>query len=56
VGGLSVLGAALSRIGVPNDEVIKFETALKVDKYVLMVHGSLEEAAKARTVLTGIRL
>lgn len=51
VGGLSVLGAALTQIGVPKDQVIKYETALKFDKYLLMVHGSEEELMKARTVL-----
>jgi hypothetical protein len=51
VGGLSALGAALTQIGVPEDHVIKYETALKVDKYVLMVHGSASEVMKARTVL-----
>ncbi|OOG58709.1 DUF1269 domain-containing family protein [Polaromonas sp. C04] len=51
VGGVSALGAALTKIGVPKDEVIKYETALKADKFVLMVHGSAEEQAKARTVL-----
>ncbi len=51
VGGLSALGAALTQIGVASDEVIKFETALKADKYVLMVHGSAAEVARAREVL-----
>jgi hypothetical protein len=51
VGGVSALGAALTQIGVPKDQVIKYETALKVDKYVLMVHGSSEEMAKARAIL-----
>ena len=51
VGGMSALGAALTQVGVPKDDVIKYETALKVDKYVLMVHGDAEEAAKARAVL-----
>jgi hypothetical protein len=51
VGGLSALGAALTRIGVHKDEVIKYETALKVDKYLLLVHGTPEEQAKARAVL-----
>ena len=51
VGGLSVLGAALSQIGVPKDQVIKFETAIKVDKYVLMVHGDAAEARHAQEVL-----
>jgi hypothetical protein len=53
VGGLSALGAALTQIGVPKDQVIKYETALKADKYVLMVHGTDEEVAKARSVLEG---
>ena len=51
VGGVSAIGAALMQIGVPKDQVMKYETALKVDKYVLMVHGSVEEQDKARTVL-----
>ena len=51
VGGVSALGAALTQIGVPENQVIKYETALKADKYVLMVHGSAEEVAKARSVL-----
>ena len=51
VGGLSALGAALTKVGVPKDQVIKYETALKADKYVLMVHGNAEEVAKARSVL-----
>lgn len=51
VGGVSAISAALMQIGVPKDQVMKYETALKVDKYVLMVHGSVEEQDKARTVL-----
>ena len=51
VGGLSALGAALTTAGVNKDEVIRYETALKADKYVLMVHGNAEESAKARSVL-----
>lgn len=51
VGGLSALGAALTQLGLPKDQAIKYETALKVDKYVLMVHGNLDELTKARTVL-----
>lgn len=51
IGGVSALGAALMQIGVPEDQVIKYETALKVDKYVLMVHGSGEDTEIARAVL-----
>lgn len=52
VGGISAIGAALTRIGVPSDQVMKYETALKVDKYVLMVHGDAADAAQAGTVLS----
>lgn len=51
VGGVSALGAALAQIGVPEDQVIKYETALKVDKFILVVQGSDEEQRQARSVL-----
>ncbi|MEX8520345.1 MAG: DUF1269 domain-containing protein [Leptothrix sp. (in: b-proteobacteria)] len=51
VGGLSALGAALTQVGVPKDQVIKYEAALKVDKYLLVMHGSPDDLQKARTVL-----
>jgi hypothetical protein len=51
VGGTSALGAALTMIGVPDDLVIKYETALKAKKYVLIMHGNADEVAKARIVL-----
>jgi hypothetical protein len=50
-GGASALGAALTMIGVPKDSVIKYETALKAEKYVLIMHGDAAEVAKARTIL-----
>src|ERR1700677_5632 len=34
VGGFSALGAALVSIGIPKDSVVKYETALKTDKYL----------------------
>jgi len=51
VGGVSALSAALTQIGVPKDQVVKYEISLKSDKYVLIVHGSAEDEAKARSVL-----
>jgi len=51
VGGMSVLGAALMQIGIPKDQIMKYETAVKADKFVLMVHGSVEDIDKARSVL-----
>ncbi|MEO8936935.1 MAG: DUF1269 domain-containing protein [Burkholderiaceae bacterium] len=51
IGGVSALGAALIEIGVPKDQVVKYENALTVDSYVLMVHGTPAEAHKARMLL-----
>ena len=55
VGGLSALGAALTQIGVPKEQIIKYEAALKVDKYLLVVHGSAEDQEKARSVLAKVK-
>lgn len=51
VGGLSALGAGLYSIGIPKDSVVKYETALKADKFLLLAHGTAEEVAKAREIL-----
>jgi hypothetical protein len=51
VGGISALGAALVTLGVPDDQVIKYETAPKADKYVLMVHGNADDINKVPSVL-----
>ena len=36
---------------MPKDQIMKYETAVKADKFVLMVHGSAAEEGKARTTL-----
>ena len=51
VGGLSVLGAAIKASGSTEQQAIKYESALKVEKYVLLVHGSSEDLAKASAIL-----
>ncbi len=51
VGGLSAVGAALYGMGIPKDSILKYETSLKSDKFLLVAHGSREEVEKAKTVL-----
>jgi len=51
VGGLSALGAALYSIGIPKDSVLRYETAIKVNKYLLVAHGTAGEVAKAKDIL-----
>jgi hypothetical protein len=50
-GGLTALGGALASIGIPKDSVLRYETALKADKFILIVHGTVQEAEKARNLL-----
>jgi uncharacterized membrane protein len=51
VGGVSALGAGLASIGIPKDSILKYEVALKTDKYLLVVHGTADEVLKARQVI-----
>ena len=53
VGGLSALGAGLYGMGIPKDSVLQYETDLKTDKFLLMVHGTASEVARARDILAG---
>ncbi len=51
VGGVSALGAALVGAGIPKDSVLKYETALKADKFLVIAHGTREEVEKAKSIL-----
>jgi len=51
VGGLSALGAGLYSIGIPKDSVIKYETALKADNFIVLAHGTSEEVSHARNIM-----
>ena len=51
VGGLSALGAGLYSIGIPKDSVVKYESALKSDKFLLLAHGTANEVARARDIM-----
>jgi len=51
VGGLTAFGAGIYSIGVPKDSVLKYETAIKTGKYVLIVHGSAAEIKDAEEII-----
>jgi len=51
VGGLSAIGAALYSIGIPKDSVVKYETAIKAGKYVIVAHGTADEVANAKKII-----
>ncbi len=52
VGGLSAIGAGLYSIGIPKDSILKYETAIKADKFLVVAHGTAAEAGKARDILS----
>jgi uncharacterized membrane protein len=51
VGGLSALGAGLYSAGIPKDSILRYETAIKADKFVLFAHGTPEEVTEAKKIL-----
>lgn len=53
VGGLSALGAGLYSIGIPEDSVVKYETAIKAGKFVIIAHGTADEVANAKKIIEG---
>ena len=51
VGGVSALGAGLVSLGIPKDSIVRYETALKTDKFVLIAHGTNEDTTHAKEIL-----
>ncbi len=51
VGGISALAGALMSVGIPKDSVLRYETALKADKFMLIVHGDAAEINRAKELL-----
>jgi|ERR1022692_2477183 hypothetical protein len=51
VGALSALGAGLYSIGIPKDSIVKYETALKTDQFLVIAHGTAAEVAKAKDII-----
>jgi hypothetical protein len=51
VGGASALGAGLASMGIPRDSIVKYETAIKADKFLLLAHGTPEQVGRAKSIL-----
>ena len=51
LGGLGVLGAGLYGMGIPKNSVVKYEMAVKANKYLLMVHGTAADVEKAQAII-----
>lgn len=50
-GGVSALGAALVSMGIPKNSALAYERELVAGKFVLIVHGTQDEIARARGLL-----
>ena len=49
--GIGAIGAALSGIGIPDDKIIAYETAIKAGKFLVIVRGTLDETERAKVIL-----
>ena len=48
---LTAFGSALHNMGIPKSYVINYESALKANKFLLILHGTNGETSKAKEVL-----
>ncbi|MBF0272003.1 MAG: DUF1269 domain-containing protein [Magnetococcales bacterium] len=51
VGGVSAFVSVMFSLGIPKDSVLRYETALKADKFMLVVHGGEQDIFRARELL-----
>lgn len=51
VGGLSAVGAALFGIGLPKECIVRYEEALRSGRFLVVAHGTADEAGLAREIL-----
>lgn len=54
-GGITAVGTALNNMGIPKDDVLSYETALKCSKFILLAQGTAEEVAHAQSVIQAKR-
>ncbi len=51
-GGLSALGAGIYSIGIPKNQILRYEAAVKAGKFLVLAHGTVSEVNRASEVLT----
>jgi uncharacterized membrane protein len=49
--GIGAIAAALSGVGVPDDAIPQYESALKADQYLVVVHGTADDVETAKAIL-----
>jgi hypothetical protein len=53
--GLSAVAAGLYSIGIPRARIMRYEAALKRQRYLIVVHGAAAEVARAEEMLRRAR-
>jgi uncharacterized membrane protein len=51
-GSFGVIGGALASLGVPDNSVVEYESALKAGSFLVLAHGSESEVQKAKDLLS----
>ena len=51
VGGVSALGAGLFSLGIPKDSIVRYETAIKSGRFVLIAHGTADDTTSAKEII-----
>ena len=50
-GGIGVVAAALRGVGIPDDAIPEYESVLKADQYLVVVHGTESDVTVAKQIL-----
>ena len=51
-GGLKgALGADFYSLGIPKDSILRYKTAVKIGKFVLIAHSSMDDTTHTKTIL-----
>lgn len=53
VGGIAALGAAIVSLGMPRNATVKYETEVRAERYLVVVHGDTDSVAEAKALLGG---
>ncbi len=51
MGGLNTVGTGLYSLGIPKDNLLRYEAALTSGKFVVIAHGNGEEASRAQQTI-----
>lgn len=54
-GGASAIGAAIYSMGIPKDSVLEYEQTLKADGFLVFVHGTPGDVARAQSILATVK-